>query len=67
MTITCGIQPTCVDTIAMKVLYNSCKMYFHELLDMNAFSVMLWTYIRANPMPMLQPLLWHNKSVKFNM
>ena len=49
MTITCGIQPTGVVTIAMKVLHNNCKLYFHELLDMNALSVMRWAYIQANP------------------
>ena len=29
--ITCGIQPTCVVTMAKKVLHNSSNMYIHDL------------------------------------
>ena len=33
MTITCGIQPTNVVTMAMKVLHNSCNMCTLDLTD----------------------------------
>ena len=36
MTITCGIQPTDVVTIAVKVLHNTCNMFIHDLPDMIA-------------------------------
>ena len=37
VTITCGIQPTGVVTMTMKVLHNTCNMYIRDLSDMNAF------------------------------
>ena len=36
VTITCGIQPTGVVTMEMKVLHNTCNMYIHDLPDINA-------------------------------
>ena len=34
MTITCGIQPTNIVTMVMKVLHNSCNMYTFDFTDM---------------------------------
>ena len=36
VTITCGIQPTGVVTMEMKVFHNTCNMCIHDLPDMNA-------------------------------
>ena len=52
MTITCGIQPTGVVTMAMKVLHNSCNMYICDMPDMNAlipWAVALGYTYQANP------------------
>ena len=38
MTITCGIQPTNVVTMVMKVLHNSCNMCTLDLTDMYALT-----------------------------
>ena len=38
MTITCGIQPTGVVTMAMEVLHNTCNMCICDLPDMYALS-----------------------------
>ena len=39
MTITCGIQPTNVVTMVMKVLHNSCNMCTLDLTDMYALAL----------------------------
>ena len=39
MTITCGIQPTNVVTMVMKVLHNSCNMCTLDLSDMYALAL----------------------------
>ena len=39
MTITCGIQPTNVVTMVMKVLHNSCNMCTLDLTDMHAIAL----------------------------
>ena len=50
MTITCGIQPTIIVTMVMKVLHNSCNMYTLDLIDMYALTlepvavVLMYTY-----------------------
>ena len=62
MTITCGIQPTGVVTMAMKVLHNTCNMCICDFPDMNVLipracgPQALAIHIRQIPMPMLQPL-----------
>ena len=35
VTVTCGIQPTGVLTMAMKLLHNTCNMYIRDLPKMN--------------------------------
>ena len=42
MTITCGIQPIGVVTIAMKMLHNTCNMCILHLPDMNALIPQTW-------------------------
>ena len=55
MTITCGIQPTGVVTMAMEVLHNTCNMCICDLPDMYAG---LMAYISGKCfMCMLQLLL----------
>ena len=39
VTITCGIQPTNVVTMAVKVLHNSCNMCTLDLTDMYALAL----------------------------
>ena len=39
MTITCGIQPTNVVTMVMKVLHNSCKICTLDSTDMYALAL----------------------------
>ena len=64
VTITCGIQPNSVATMAMKVLCITCNICIHDLPDMNALIPQACTCslgLQANmsgkfPMPMLQPL-----------
>ena len=46
MTITCGIQPTNVVTIAIKVLYNSSNLCTIDLTDMYALA--LWPVAPPN-------------------
>ena len=56
VTITCGIQPTGVITMAMKVLHNTCNMCICDLPDMDALNPQ--AYISGKSlMPMLQLLL----------
>ena len=67
MTITCGIQPTGVINMAMKVLHlhNTSNICICDLPDMNALiprACSFWAlgiHIRQIPMPMLQPLHVH--------
>ena len=55
VTITCGIQPTGIVTMAMEVLQNSCNMCTRDLPDM--YALRLWACISGNFfMPMLQLL-----------
>ena len=54
MTITCGIQPTGIVTMAMKVLHNTCNMCTLDLPDMNA--LIPWSYISGKSLMLkLQP------------
>ena len=51
MAITCGIQPTSVVTMVVKVLHNTCNVCICELPDMNALVPLasgIHTY-QANP------------------
>ena len=70
MTIACGIQPTDVVSMAVKVLHNTCNMYFYDLLDMNALFPQAYAprasgiHISGKSlMPMLQSLLVLSKGV----
>ena len=50
VTITCGIQPTSVVTMAMKVLRNTCNMCIHDMSDMmpsflRSAALELWAYV----------------------
>ena len=49
VTITCGIQPTGVITMAMEVLHNTCNMYTCDLPDIYALSP--WAYISGKSYP----------------
>ena len=50
VTITCGIQPTGVVTMEMKVFHNTCNMCIHDLSDINALIPQaLVIHIRQTP------------------
>ena len=57
MTITCGIQPTGVYTMAMKVLHNTCNMCVHNMPDMNALIPGLWAYISGKSLMLMLQLI----------
>ena len=60
VTITCGIQPTGVVTMIMKMLYNTCNMCICDFPDMNAlvpWACTPWAQTSGKSlMPMLQLL-----------
>ena len=64
MTITCGIQPTGIVTMAMKMLHNTCNMCIHDLpytvwmpSSFGLSALKLWVYISDKSfMLILQPL-----------